>query len=100
MSQLFSLSICNALVLSYKQTKDTKDTKMKREPMTPWYLNPATIRKVLDRIANQHACVPLRDLNELLGQAADRLWSKQEKYYTKDRHGHSVAYGPESVMPS
>lgn len=56
---------------------------MKRESMSPWYMNPVTTCKVLNRIASRHEYAPLLDLNDLLDQAIEKLWSKQENYYTK-----------------
>lgn len=50
----------------------------------PWYMNPATTCKVLHRIANRHARASLRELAVLLDQATEKLWSKQEYYYTKE----------------
>jgi len=49
----------------------------------PWYMNPIRTCKVLNRIANRHRHVPLRDLNSVLDQATEKLWNKQECYYSK-----------------
>jgi len=46
----------------------------------PWYMNPVTTCKVLNRIANRSARVSLRELTVLLDQTTDKLWSKQEEY--------------------
>lgn len=50
----------------------------------PWYMNPLRTCKVLNRIANRHRHVPLRVLNSVLDQATEKLWHKQERYYSKD----------------
>lgn len=51
----------------------------------PWYMNPTATCKVLNRIANRHARASLPDLQTILDRATERLWNKQEYYYTTVR---------------
>lgn len=53
----------------------------------PWYMNPIRTCKVLNRIANRHRHAPLRDLTSVLDLATEKLWHKQECYYSKKHRG-------------
>jgi len=49
----------------------------------PWYMNPTSTCKVLNRIASRHARASLQDLQTVLDLATQRLWHKQAYYYAK-----------------
>lgn len=49
----------------------------------PWYMNPTSTRKVINRIANRHSRDSLKDLQSVLDQTTQSLWNKQECYYEK-----------------
>jgi len=49
----------------------------------PWYTNPTLTCKVLNRIANRHPRASLNDLKATLDSATQKIWNKQEHYYTK-----------------
>ena len=47
----------------------------------PWYTNPVTTCKVLDRIATRHERTALQDLKSVLDNAIASILKKQEHYY-------------------
>lgn len=47
----------------------------------PWYNNPETTCKVLNRIADKYRHAPLQDLNKIMDYATQLLWIKQERFY-------------------
>jgi hypothetical protein len=47
----------------------------------PWYTNPATTCKVLNRIADRHPHATLTDLKTALDNATDLIWNKREQFY-------------------
>ena len=49
----------------------------------PWYMNPTSTRKVINRIANRHSRDSLKDLQSVLDQTTQSLWNKQEYYHEK-----------------
>jgi hypothetical protein len=52
----------------------------------PWYKNPATICKVLDKIANRYENSSLQQLRSALDSVTDLIWKKQEHYYKAHMH--------------
>ncbi|HEX9024588.1 MAG TPA: hypothetical protein VF799_12190 [Geobacteraceae bacterium] len=56
----------------------------------PWYMNPVTTCKVLNRIASRNAQASLRELTAVLDRATEKLWSKQEEYYTAHQASHRL----------
>lgn len=55
----------------------------------PWYMNPKTTCRVMNRIASRYSHAPLKDVQAVLDLATQRLWHKQEYYYEKSRHTSS-----------
>lgn len=49
----------------------------------PWYINPTSTRKVINRIADRHSRDSLQELQSVLDRATQSLWNKQEYYYKK-----------------
>ena len=47
----------------------------------PWYTNPVTTCKVLDRITTRHERTALQDLKSVLDNAIASILKKQEHYY-------------------
>ena len=57
----------------------------------PWYMNPASTCKVLNRIANRYPQATLKDLQRIMDHATQKLWNKQEYFHEKNaahRKGH------------
>ena len=57
----------------------------------PWYMNPISTRKVINRIANHYSCASLQDLQSVLDRATQRLWDKQDCYCKKITRKGKVA---------
>lgn len=57
----------------------------------PWYINPISTQKVINRIANRYSSASLQDLQSVLDLATQRLWNKQEFYYKKIQHKRDAA---------
>lgn len=51
----------------------------------PWYCNPTTTCKVMNRIASRYPYATITDLNIILGSASQILWDKQDRYYRRSR---------------
>jgi hypothetical protein len=49
----------------------------------PWYMNPTSTCKVLNRIADRHRRATLRDLQLVLDHATQQIWNKREHYHEK-----------------
>jgi len=49
----------------------------------PWYMNPSSTCKVLNRIANRHTRAELRELRQVLDHVTEKIWAKQECYHAK-----------------
>lgn len=47
----------------------------------PWYKNPATVCKVVNRIASRYDRASLQNLRDALDYVTESIWRKQEKYY-------------------
>lgn len=47
----------------------------------PWYTNPVTTCKVLNKIANRHERTNLQELKFVLDEASTLIWKKQEHFY-------------------
>ncbi len=47
----------------------------------PWYKNPVTTCKVLDRIARRYEHLALPDLKSLLDDVTGMIWVKLEHYH-------------------
>jgi hypothetical protein len=47
----------------------------------PWYTNPVTTCKVLNRIAHRHERLSLQNLKSILDYATETIWRKQQDYY-------------------
>ena len=52
----------------------------------PWYMNPISTRKVINRIASRHSRDSLTELQHILDHATQLLWNKQEFYFKKVQH--------------
>jgi hypothetical protein len=46
----------------------------------PWYKNPATTCKVLDRIAQRYERASLQQLRNVLDYVTESIWRKQLEY--------------------
>ncbi len=57
----------------------------------PWYINPISTRKVINRIASRYSCASLQDLQSVLDRATQNLWKKQECYYKKNQQSRDAA---------
>ena len=51
----------------------------------PWYTNPVTTCKVLNRIANRFDHSSLNNLRSVMDYATESIWRKQEHYYETAR---------------
>lgn len=51
----------------------------------PWYTNPITTCKVLDKIATRHEHTALQDLKSVLDNAIASILKKQEHYHEGGR---------------
>lgn len=51
----------------------------------PWYTNPDTTCKVLNRLANRYEHQTLAGLKSLLDHATQLIWVKQERYYESNQ---------------
>ncbi len=56
----------------------------------PWYINPISTRKVINRIADRYSRGSLQDLQSVLDRATQSLWTKQECYYKKIQRKEEV----------
>lgn len=57
-------------------------------PKMPWYMNPKSTCKVINRIANRYSQASLQELRTVLDRATQNLWNKQEYYYEKIQHNN------------
>lgn len=57
----------------------------------PWYMNPTSSRKVINRIAASHSHDSLKELQDVLDRATQGLWRKQEYYHTMIQRKAEVA---------
>lgn len=57
----------------------------------PWYINPTSTRKVINRIASRHSCDSLKELQGVLDRATQILWNKQAYYYKKNQLNRDTA---------
>ncbi|MDD2899536.1 MAG: hypothetical protein PHI31_12580 [Desulfuromonadaceae bacterium] len=51
----------------------------------PWYTNPDTTCKVLNKIASRYEQNELQDLKDVLDEASSLIWKKQEQYNEEHR---------------
>lgn len=57
----------------------------------PWYMNPASSRKVVNRIASRYSRASLQELGSALDLVTQRLWSKQEFFCDNFRRHQEMA---------
>lgn len=82
--QLTNIIVNNHLPIINSDTPNKRpDPTEQEEKKMPWYMNPVKTCKVLNRIANRHRRAPLHDLTAVLDQVTEKLWNKQERYYSK-----------------
>ena len=59
----------------------------------PWYMYPIITCRVLNRIANRHPRASIQDLSNLLDNATQLLWRKQEHYIkTRSSYNNNFTY--------
>lgn len=51
----------------------------------PWYFNPITTCKALNKIANRYESSALQDLRSVLDHATELIWRKQEHYHESNQ---------------
>lgn len=62
----------------------------------PWYTNPATTCKVLNRIANRCQSMAREEISSVLDNVTALIWKKQEHYTGKQpKTGGNVSGRPE-----
>lgn len=56
----------------------------------PWYMNPSSTRRVVNRIALHYSRLSIQEQAAALDHVTQRLWHKQEFFHENNLHGNDL----------